>query len=95
MDVTTIYDPDFHGTKTPDKDGRIYLTESLAKEPVHVWAVRADRRDGMTEGALATIRGVAANDDLDPNTRQALLAAVGALARDVGAVEPGAAEEAE
>ena len=80
MDSITISDPDHHGIKTPDKEGRVYLSQDLAKERVHVYAVRAENApDPDVEGAAQAIEAVL--DDVDDDAGDQLRAALGALNR--------------
>lgn len=77
MDSITISDPVHHGVKTPDKDGRVYLTQELAKQPVHVYVVRAEDTpepdlEGATDAIAAVLEGAA--DDTDAQLRAALAA---------------------
>jgi len=76
----TLTELDCHKTVTPDKQGRCYLTEDLAGERVHVYAVRDENApDPDIEGASRAIESVAA--DVDGDAEETLRAALAALGR--------------
>lgn len=76
----TLIDPDCAKTAVPDAEGRVYLTQDLAKEDVYVYAVRAeDAPDPDIEGAGAAIRG--AMEAAGPEAQEELRAALAALGR--------------
>lgn len=76
----TLTELDCHKTATPDKKGRIYLTEDLAGDEVEVYAVRAeDAPDPDIDGAADAIESVAG--EVGGGEAETLRAALAALGR--------------